>query len=142
MQPPIPYVRILLVGDENIGKRSLLGSFFFGPRERIGLWTFSRYKGTQLPDKVPDALFDIAESMQPRATGKESSTTPAIEANATDGLTLKEIWDLDRPWYLQHWVPGRSFSLEEACKFVSPHVIGICFSVADHEALDGVKDKV
>lgn len=79
----------------------------------------------RIPNKAPDALFDIAESMQPRATDKESSTAAAIH-----GLTL------------QDWVLARSLPLAEECRLISPHIIGICFSVADHKALDRVKDKV
>jgi hypothetical protein len=135
MQLPIPYVRILLVGNENIGKRSLLESFFIGGPRAQHLRRFSRYKRIQIPNEVPDVLFDTAGRMQPpRATGEQSLRTTAI-----DGFTLKEIWGFEDPWDRWSLV---SPPLEEDCNLVNPQVIGICYSVGDHRALDGVKDKV
>jgi hypothetical protein len=139
MPPPsIPYVRILLVGNENIGKRSLLESFFNGRTRARHLWRFSRYRRIQVPDKVPDVLFETAGAMRPRAIGVQS-----LMETAVDGLTMKEIWGFEDPWELWgRWAMKTSLPLEEECTLISPQVIGICFSIGDHKALDGVRDKV
>jgi len=132
MQPSIPHVRILLVGNERIGKRSLQTSFI---DEHI-LWRLGPYGPIygpiQISDEFPDALFDTAEGMQPRAIG---SLRRSIVVNAT---TPRDIWGFEDP----RWPPTRAFRVEENYKSINPHVIGICFSVGDHKALDGVKDKV
>ena len=127
MQPSIPYVRILLVGNERIGKRSLLKSFI--GQKHLG---FGCYGTIQVSDEFPDVLFDTAEGMQPRAIGKREQS---LRTTAISAMTLKEVWGFEDPW--GRWPPMRSFRVEENSKSINPQVIGICFS-----ALDGVKDKV
>jgi len=132
MRPSTPYVKILLVGNERIGKRSLLESFIGGH-----LWGYNRYTTTQISDEFPNVLFDTAEGMQPRAIGKRKQS---LRTTAINAMTLQEIWGFGDPW--GRWPPTRSLQVQEDSKSINPQVIGICFSVGDHKALDGVKNKV
>ena len=61
-----------------------------------------------------------------------------------EGLTLKEYWGYEDPldWWRIGEMDATRLPLEEGCKLIRPQVIGICFSIGDHKALDGVRDKV
>ena len=84
--------------------------------------------------------FDTAEVKKLQPIGMQS-----LRAAVVKGLTLKEYWGYEDP---SDWRRSRAMvdaplrPLEGACKLIRPQVIGICFSIGDHKALDGVRDKV
>lgn len=115
MLPQVPYVRILLVGNEDVGKRCLLEGFLtYQPSAPERKW-YGCYERVEVPTKVPDVLFDTAHGGKPQAPGMTPSTL--------------RIWATGDPWV-------------EQCQWIGPHAIGICFSIGDDSGLRGVRDKV
>jgi len=93
----------------------------------------------QIPYKVPDVLFDTAEVKKLQAIGMQS-----LGAAMIDGFTLGDYWGYEHP--LEYWreqaIDFFPLPQEDECRLIRPQVIGICFSIGGHKALDGVKDKV
>jgi hypothetical protein len=141
MQSPIPHVRIVLVGNECIGKRSLLESFLTHLPTAPPIPLPGCYKETQILDNVPDALFDSAEVSNLRVQGVRAGPAARLRLVTIQGFTSDELWGGEDPWGPRA-IWDDSLSQEKLCELVGAHVVGICFSIGDHRALDGVRDKV